>query len=388
MPYESSTLLVTDDETTARKVAAALESGSRLGPLVVCERISDLAGRLRKTRCPVALVDIDPEPMRMLSEIAALVADCPDTKFVVLSSSLKTDLILEAMQTGARQFLCKDAINGELVPTLHRLIEQGSPRQGAGSGSAITVLSAGGGSGATTIAVNLANDLHLAGATNVLLVDMDLSYGAIATYLGLQGNYGLADVLSHGNAPDAQLVRSCAMTFTQGLHVLLSPASVSTHTTRMLEYGNLANAIRACREAYGFTVIDAPHIPPELAVDLALQSQTVLIVLQMTVKDIHYARELRSALNRAGVPPSQIMLVVNRYLKRNPMISFKDCRKALGEENLEIVRNDFRSAVRGINYGKPLAEAAPMSALRKDVRRLAEKLAQIHAHLSVEEAKR
>ena len=78
---------------------------------------------------------------------------------------------------------------------------------------------------------------------------------------------------------------------------------------------------------------------------------------------------------RGGVMQSRILLVINRYRKRNPMISFKECKNALGEENLELVRNDFRNALRGVNFGKPLSEAAPMSALRKDLRTLAQKLA-------------
>jgi Flp pilus assembly CpaE family ATPase len=56
------------------------------------------------------------------------------------------------------------------------------------------------------------------------------------------------------------------------------------------------------------------------------------------------------------------------------MITLGECREALGDGNLEVIRNDFKSAVRSINFGKPLAETAPISGLRRDLRNLAEKL--------------
>ena len=81
---------------------------------------------------------------------------------------------------------------------------------------------------------------------------------------------------------------------------------------------------------------------------------------------------------------SRIVLVLNRFRKQNHMIGFDECRRALGDEGLETVRNDFKSALRSINFGKPLSEVAPMSGLRRDLRKLAEKVARKTTRMSKE----
>lgn len=366
--------LLTVEDDTARDVALATESGE-LGMEVFCLRsLGELAGHLEKDSAPAAVVDIDPEPVRMLSELSGLISQCPGTRFVLLSSVLQNDLILEAMHIGARHFMLKENVRTNLPAVLRRLVLD--ENDGAfGAGMLVSVLSASGGCGSTTVAVNLANELQLATSEKVLLVDMDSSYGAIGTYFGIGGGYGLADVLKQGGSADPQLVKSASTVYTDDLHVLLSPVSVDFHAPAALEMTSLPTAMEGCRQAYNFTVVDAPHVQPDVAGTLAAISQITLIVLQMTVKDIQYTKDLRSALIRGGVMPSRILLVLNRYRKRNPMVSLKECMHALGEENLELVRNDFRNALRGVNFGKPLSEAAPMSALRKDLRALAHKLA-------------
>ena len=65
-------------------------------------------------------------------------------------------------------------------------------------GSAVTILSAGGGCGATTLAVNLAAELGAIDPSSdpPLVVDLDYHYGAVSTYLAVQGDYGVLDLLN------------------------------------------------------------------------------------------------------------------------------------------------------------------------------------------------
>ena len=104
--------------------------------------------------------------------------------------------------------------------------------------------------------------------------------------------------------------------------------------------------------------------------------------MQLTIKDIHGARNLRTTLLDRGVPAGRIIPVINRHRKRKQMISLEECRRALDVSNFELISNDYRNAVRGINFGQPLAEAAPMSSIRKDIRRLARTLALQSASFS------
>ena len=121
---------------------------------------------------------------------------------------------------------------------------------------------------------------------------------------------------------------------------------------------------------YVFTIIDAPRVSPKVAASLAAASKTTLVVLQMSVKDVRVARELRGSLLENGIPAEQISLVINRYRKKGTSVSLAEVRRAVGSDNIRLVGNDFRPAARSIDLGEPLAKAAPRSSLREDVRKL------------------
>jgi hypothetical protein len=91
----------------------------------------------------------------------------------------------------------------------------------------------------------------------------------------------------------------------------------------------------------------------------------------VTVRDdIRTARLMVKSLTDQGVPPSSVTLVVSRYHRRS-MISISQAREALGRDSLVVLGSDFRHALESMTYGQPLAEVAPRSPLRKEIRDLA-----------------
>ncbi len=375
MISRSGVLLVTKEPQTETAVACALESNDHFAPEGVCRNLSQLVASLERTTAPGALVDIAPNPTRMLADLDAIITRFVDTRFIVLSQAYQDALVLEAMQIGARHFLLKKSIGSDLVGVLERLILNGSNKRAA-KGAAITVLSACGGCGATTVAVNLANELQLTNSQATLLIDLDCCYGAVASFLGLNGQYGLADVLADRGRMDPQLIRSTALVCCEGLHVLLSPASTNLAEPKPLAYQHLGQALELCKRTYGHTVIDAPRVPLDVAATLAAASQATLIVFQLSVRDIRMAQAMISNLTGRGVSADRIVPLVNRYRRRGGMVALEEAQKALGRAPLARIDNDFRSAMRAINYGQPLAEAAPRSSLRRNLRELAVQLSR------------
>ena len=94
----------------------------------------------------------------------------------------------------------------DLPQVLSRLTPANVPMT-PGEGTVITVMSASGGCGSTTLAFNLANEIAVSGGQPLLLIDMDWYYGAAAPYLGIEGRYGVAAVLTHEGHIDAHLVQ-------------------------------------------------------------------------------------------------------------------------------------------------------------------------------------
>jgi pilus assembly protein CpaE len=367
-------LVATNDLSVARLVTATLAGDPRFGSPVTCRDLHDLASRLEQRPALAAVVDIDPHPAGSLADLEMLAARFTDTRFVLLTSQPSNDLILEAMQIGARHLLDKAAVAAQLSGILARLVPTAISRSTA-HGQVYTVLGTSGGCGATMLATNLAQELRLANPDKpALLIDLDAGTGGAATALGAKASYGITDVLDHPGAPDPQLIRSSAAVCPGGLHMLLSPASIDFISPARLAYESLARTLTACRMAYPYTVVDAARVPISAAASLAASSQVTLIVLQLNVRDIRLARLVRQALVERAVPQSRVRLVVNRYRKHYSMVSLEDAQQALGEMDLALLANDYAAASRSQNLGEPLAKTAPASPLRKDICRLVDQL--------------
>ncbi len=375
MSSRRSILLVTDEEPTAEAVNNALEAEGRFATNGVCRDLQELTAYLQRKPVPAALVDIDTRPERMLSELERLTARFPETRFIVISNDLSSEMMLSAMQAGARHFLGKKSLSKELSAALSRLIPE-EAEAGQRGGSITTVLSASGGCGATTIAINFANELHLDSGDPTLLVDMDLHYGAVASYLGVSGQYGLTDVLSHAGSIDGQLIRSTAVSYGEGVFVLSSPASADFGNPIAPDFAQLDAMLDACKQGFHYTVIDAPRAPMDLAAALAAQSSSTIIVFQLNVKDVRITREILMALTERGIRTDKLIPLANRCHRRSSMVTLDDAQRALGAVPLERIRNDYQSAIRGVNYGQPLSRSSPRSGMLKDIRELAGKLAR------------
>ncbi len=371
-------LLLTQEDQTITAVRSVLESRALANAANVCGTVMDLRTELSRTtngHVNIAMVDIDQDPERMLSELSKITMMYPHLWLIVLSQEFNERRVLHAMQIGARHFLRKSAIAAELDEVLEHLLAQ-RPEASTRSGVILSIFPCSGGCGATTVAINLANELRLALAKRVLIVDLDAHYGAAASYLGLKGRYGIGHVLGRQGSIDRHLIESTAATYCEGFDVLLSPAAAEADRGVSLNYASLPATLEACRESYDYIVVDAPRAPREVMTDLASVSRISLIVLQLTVRDVAFAGSLISFLTDQKIPRERILALANRVRRRGPLLRIEDGQRAIGVHTLHPIRSDWAKAVRSVNRGQPLADVANRSRLRRDYQRLAATIQQ------------
>ena len=370
MNHLDNLLMLTEEPGMVDAVATAMGRNGEFAKQNVCKTLQELAKRIEPYPPTAVLVDIDHEPAQMLSELEALVARFSKTRFIVLASDRRDDLILEAMQIGARHFLLKTSIAADLKDVLDRLTKRGSAAPGE-DGILITVLSGGGGCGATTLTVNLANELCVGGSDSALIVDLDAGYGSVASFLGLKGKYGIPDILNNRARIDSELVRSTALTYSDQLHAVISPVGLELEKSGAIAYEHLDAALDVFKETYAFTVVDAPRLATNVIAMLVDASDIVLLPFQLLVKDIRHVRAMLAMLRQLCTSAPRIDLVATRYRKRRMMVSLKEAALALDGAELTCLRNDFASASKAMNFGQPLAQATPLSRLRRDIAQLA-----------------
>jgi pilus assembly protein CpaE len=367
-------LLVTREDSTVDKIKSALDESDLLRLAGICKEVSELRSFLSNKKVHAVVIDIDPDPSRVLYELSSILNAYPEIYVVVICSHFTKKLAVQAMQAGVRHFLEKETIAAELNQELQQLI-RGSAEKESGLGSqVISIFSAGGGCGATTVAVNLTNELRLLSSKPVLVIDLDNYYGTVSTYLGIKSQFGIADVLTRKGLIDQHLIQSSAFSYMDNFHVLPSPAGIESPRAKSFQFENLPRALEACRKVYRYTVIDAPRLPESDVVNLAGLSDIVLVVFQLTVKDVNFARSMVLSLTKSGISGEKIMSLANRVKKRGPLVRLEDGRKAVGAKSFQAIRSDWRRAMKSVNSARPLAQVAHKSGLHSDFRKLAAKV--------------
>lgn len=367
-------LLVTKEDTTVEKIKSALDESDLLNLADVRKEVSELRSYLSNKKVHAVIVDIDPDPSRVLYELSAILTAYPEIYVVVICSHFTKKLALQSMQARVRHFLEKKTIASELTKELQQLIHGSAKKEAGIDSTVISIFSAGGGCGATTVAVNLANELQLLSSKLVLVIDLDSCYGTVSTYLGIKSQFGIADVLARKGLIDQHLIQSSAYVYMENFHVLPSPASIESPRAKSLQFENLPRALEACRTVYWYTVIDAPRMPEDDVAKLAGLSDVVLIVFQLTVKDVNIARSMVLSLTKSGIANEKIISLANRVTKRGPLVRLEDGKKAVGVKSCLAIRSDWRKAMKSVNSARPLAQVVQKSALRSDFRKLAAKV--------------
>lgn len=371
-------LVVSTNVPICQAVGAALSTDT-LVSAGSCNDLASLPRRLDQHHVDLVFVDLDgsADPARFFDRLETVTSRHIHTRFIVLANELSAPVVIQAMQAGARHVQLKSSIPTELDGVVRRLMLSAASSWAVG-GAIISVFSASGGCGTTTIAMNLAHELKLASERPVLLVDLDYAYGALMYYLGVSARYGVADVLNHPGDIDPQLVSSTVAHYEKDLHVLMSPANGEVAEASTILPERLDAAIQACKATYGHTVVDAPRVSGKIAASLAEASSMALIVMQASVKDIRVGKARIAALLEAGMPPDRIRPILNRHRKRRQMISLEEAQQALGAVRLRTLSNDYPSVIKSINHGKPLAAVAPRSILRREIYALAQEVDQLN----------
>ncbi len=374
MSSTAGTTLVTTNPEVADALNGAFGDDALLLPIERIETMRDLEKRLDRDASGLVIIDIEPEPSVMLEYVGQLVDAHPRCRFVVVAPSFDKQMLLESMQAGARHFLPRDWIGPDVVPICRELVEQIGGASSSSDGAVLTVLSAGGGCGATTLAVNLAAELGEMASERALVVDFDTRFGGVGTHLGIKGEYGLADLLEREGPLDIELVRSTAVPRGDRVGVLLSPSAINFEAPSPLYLDDIADVLAVFRSGFPATVIDAPALPFEAVGALAANSTGVIIVMQLTVKDLHNARVLLRAISSRGIE-TPVHVVANRCRGAGKPITLKEAAETL-EFAGEIVPmpDDPAGAMRSLNAGEPLLDACPKSKLRKQMTVFARRL--------------
>lgn len=204
---------------------------------------------------------------------------------------------------------------------------------GPADGQVVTVFSAKGGCGKTTIATNLAVALADGGKRRVCLIDLDLAFGDVAIMMQLSPEKTIADAIGMADRLDETGFRMLLTPYKTGVDVLLAP--VQPAQSERVDRDLINEIIQLARDAFDYIVVDTACSFNEqilaaldathhylLVATPELPSLKNLRVTLDTFELLDYRKEARSVLlNRADSKVGLSMTEIEKIL-RVPIAGF------------------------------------------------------------------
>lgn len=304
--------------------------------------------------------------------LAALHLALPEAWLLVISGITDSLAIIETIRAGAREFLPKPVTRESLAGAFARYQAEKERKQPKSSGQFISVTSAKGGSGATTVALNLAVSIaSLSQEKRVALVDLDSPFGDTAPYLNLRPEYTVADAVAAGERLDLTLLETYLCN-SHGISVLAGPKDLETNS---VDSCSLKPTLGLLERHYSYTLLDFPGNLDEDAIrDYGQRSHSILVVCTPELPALWRTHRLLLLLESCGLA-EKVRLILNRT-SRNDEITEKEIYRTFNRSVFWKLPNDYRRAIEAINTGKPLV-SVNHSGLALNYRKLAENLTGI-----------
>ena len=305
--------------------------------------------RVQAMNPDVTLIDIPSEaPAPALQAIELLHQEMPQAAVFAVGSLSQPQLIVSAMRMGAKEFIERPTTTTDLLEafvrlsTTQRKVKRDGPR-----GKVFTVVNAKGGSGATTVAVNLALALQAAHG-NVALVDL-APLGHATLHLNLKAPFTVADAIRNLHRMDSSLLDSFMTRHSGGMQLLAganTPASTEPSTA---EYARLFDMLAG---HFRYVVVDASSRVDAATRLVGNLSEKVLLVAHADVASLWSAARVVQFLGETN-GKERVKLVLNRF-RKIPGFHETDAETASGATLLWRIPNQYFAVSSAIDRGIPL----------------------------------
>ena len=382
MPSSLKSLIVdTDDDSLIDVAQAANDAGLTVYPVRSYGREALVSAD--EVRPHVVMLALD-EPLERSMQTLADLRFRHGVPVIAYTSDGTSDLAKTAMRAGARDILVRPLTVEAVHEAVHTALAREELRQVGGSGAAnghgargtiVTVAGAKGGTGKSTIAVNLAIALRQVTGESVALLDSDAQFGDVASMLGLDVERSVADLARLGAENAAREIDSHLQRHRSGIDVL--PAVGDPDDWRAVAAEHVTAIMRVLAESYEFVVVDTPGTMSE---PMAAAVQEASLVLMVTNRDVASVKDSVTTLclfDHWSIPRERVRLVVND----NAVAGFVSSSEIAAATEMEIAA-EFSyqpSVLRSAGEPDPVLEADPRGRFARSARQLAERVSGVTA---------
>ena len=257
--------------------------------------------------------DVQLEPACELAEAARL--DRPELGVILLRNRIDVTTLSQALRSGMREVITADD-HTAIADALRRSRELTSRLLGHAAGGTgheghiITVFSAKGGVGKTTVSTNIATYLAESGS-KTLLVDLDLSFGDVAISLQLIPSKSVFDAVGMSGHLDEQGLQSLVTTHEDsGLDVVCAPNDPSD--ADRIPVNVVTEILKVARHHYDYVIVDTPPSFTEHVLAACDISSALVLIATLDIPAVKNLRVAIDTLDMLGSPKDTRIIVLNR----------------------------------------------------------------------------
>ncbi len=363
----TTVLLATNDENQGAVVRRVLSREGLDCPATNVVRVAQAPNFLDRSSADLIVVGL-PEDQESALEVLDWLEKLPRTngeRVLAIGPAADSKMVLRALRGAVHDYLDEADLETELMAALGRW--RATLARQALAGRVIAVLAPSGGSGSSTLAVNLAAVLAKQHETAALL-DLKLETGDLAALLDLKPTYTLADLCHNIARMDRAFFERSLTRHASGVYLLAHPGITMTL---------FRSPPRGC--------IRRSHSPSRRS----RTSWSTSTIRFAPSKSRYFARPTSSSWCSGSTSPrcampaapssissgwavanDRIRLVVNRYGQPKEIACSK-AEEALGLKIFHYVPDDPKSVNRANNNGVPVVLESPRAAVSRSVAKLA-----------------
>ena len=312
-------LIIDDDIDTLKLVGIMLE---RKGFRILASTTGEKGLQLANKEYPdLVLLDVMIPDINGY-EIARSIRTNPateNTPIIMFTARSQVDDKVEGLEAGADAYITKPARPRELFAQVNSVLKRAPQHSSAPTavvadkGTLIGIISAKGGIGNSTLATNLAIEIHNQSEEETILTDFRPGQGTIGMDLDIQNTSGLIKLLDEEPGTDiSDFFPDVLMEHKTGIKTLLSSyhPSDSKYITHVEQFSQIAKKLAYLAT---YTILDlGPSLTP-INAQILPECDKILICLEPSPSNVTQTRILIQDLINSGIGDGRfITVLVNR----------------------------------------------------------------------------
>ncbi|MFM9275227.1 CpaE family protein [Pseudarthrobacter sp. NKDBFgelt] len=297
---------------------------------------------------------------------------------LVLVSDIEPSFLVHAMRAGIRDILSPQADAAEIRVLLERACQSFATRHrspetqaadNGGKGLVIGVFSPKGGVGKTTLATNIAIGLGQIAPMSVVIVDLDLQFGDVASGLYLNPEHTVTDAVTPAAAQDSLVLKAFLTVHPAGIYALCAPPNPvdADHITP----DQITRLLEQLAQEFQYVVLDTAPGMPEIGLAAMEQCTDVVWVSAMDIPSLRGLRSGLEVLRQLEIMPESRHVVLN-MADAKAGLNVRDVESTIGAPvDVSVPRS--RAVALSTNRGIPVLQESKKDPAVKSLRQLVER---------------